>query len=88
MQEKKEEPEKPIELVKKQESSNIDKPVEGYYVEKTTEESLKSASENNSDGELDTSIDTSKISVNPSIAIKRTADNIMDSMDMLVERTT
>jgi len=60
-------------LVQK-EKYNEDKPVEGYYVEKEASESVKTQKSDNFDDKLDTSIDTRKISINPSVAIDKVSD--------------
>lgn len=68
--------------------SDVDKPVEGYYIEKTSQEPVvKPDDDKDDDEDIDTSVDpNARINILPSIAINKTTNEITNAMEQAVNR--
>ena len=76
----------PIVTENKQENSDLDKPIKGYTIEKTTKKPDENPDDNNED-DINTGVDpNARISILPSIAINKNTEEITSSMDQAVNR--
>lgn len=76
----------PVVQEKESEKADSDKPVEGYYIEKTSQEPDKKP-EKEDDDDIDTSVDpNARITILPSIAINNTTNEITNAMQQAVNR--
>ena len=72
-----------------QQTTDVEKPVEGYYMEKTNQEPQKTNinDNGNSDDDIDTSVNPdARITILPSIAINNTTNEITNLMEQAVNR--
>lgn len=77
----------PIVTENKQENSDLDKPIKGYTIEKTTQEPVTKPNDTKEDDDINTSVDpNARISILPSIAINKNTEEITSSMDQAVNR--
>ena len=72
---------------KEETKTDSEKPVEGYYIEKTSQEPASKPDNKDDDDDIDTNVDpNARINILPSIAINKTTNEITSVMEQAVNR--